>query len=261
MNKFNLNSNKKLSRPSEILLVKKQLEAIVSAANQGETGAAKILSSFTRFVRPIDITRFLVYYECFQKIKNIQGVVIDLGVLHGHSTFSIAHVAEILEPRNYTRRIIGFDTFTGYDVKSFTEQDGISKSEIDQFVAFNESFSSLEELTAAAKLFSSGQLLPQFEKIEFVAGNAVETIPVWLEKNPGISVAMIILGTDIYEPTKVALDCFYERMPKGSLLLFGAANYNPNPGETKAIMDTIGLQNMRLERFDFATKFSYALKD
>ena len=261
MNQINLNSNKKLNRPSEISALKKRLEAIVSVGNQGETGAAKIISSFTRFVRPIDITRFLVYYECFKKIKNIQGVVIDLGVLHGHSTFSIAQVAEILEPRNYTRRIIGFDTFAGYDVKSFTERDGVSKGEIDQFVAFNESFSSLEELTAAAKLFSSDQLLPQFEKIEFVAGNAVETIPIWLEKNPGISVAMMILGTDIYEPTKVALDCFYERMPKGSLLLFGAANYNPNPGETNAIMDTIGLENMRLERFDFATKFSYALRE
>jgi|688.fasta_scaffold99225_2 hypothetical protein len=260
MKNFNINSNLKLMRSAEVSAINKRLENIIKSANEGRMGAAKILSSFTRYVRPSDITRLLVYYECFKKIKNTQGVIIDLGVLHGFSTFSMANFSEILEPRNYTRRIIGFDTFKGYDTDNFTEKDGISEHELDQFINFNDSYSSLKEMKDFANTFTDEQLLPQFSKIEFVAGNAVDTIPLWLEKNPGICVAMIIFGTDIYEPTKTALENFYDRMPKGALLLFGAINYNANPGETKAVVDTLGINNLQLERFDFSTKFSYAIK-
>ena len=52
----------------------------------------------------------------------------------------------------------------------------------------------------------------------------------------------------------------YPLMPKGGLVLVTAAGYNYNPGETQAIMDSVGIENIELKRFDFATKWSYFIK-
>lgn len=49
-------------------------------------------------------------------------------------------------------------------------------------------------------------------------------------------------------------------MPKGAVVLFGATSFDGNPGETAALRDVVGIDAVRLERFDFATKWSYFVK-
>ena len=100
--------------------------------SNGTNGAAKIIQSFPRWIRQLDITRFLVYYEIFKKILDVHGSICEIGILHGNCTFSMAQFSEILEPRNYTREIIGFDTFKGHTL-DFDPKDSMDDSEIDLF--------------------------------------------------------------------------------------------------------------------------------
>ena len=46
----------------------------------------------------------------FKEILNVHGIV-ECGVLYGNGTMTFAHLSSILEPVNFTRKIIGFDTF------------------------------------------------------------------------------------------------------------------------------------------------------
>lgn len=102
--------------------------------------------------------------------------------------------------------------------------------------------------------------MKQFEKIRLVKGDASETIPMFVKENPHLIVSLLICGTDIYSPTYTALKHFYPLMPKGAVVLFGATSFNVNLGETVALKDVVGIDAVRLERFDFATKSSYFVK-
>ena len=64
---------------------------------------------------------------------------------------------------------------------------------------------------------------------------------------------------DIYEPTKVALEHFVPRMPKGGIIIFDELNSKDWIAETKAVLDTIGIHKLKIERFSFDSHISYAV--
>jgi hypothetical protein len=48
-------------------------------------------------------------------------------------------------------------------------------------------------------------------------------------------------------------------MPKGAVLAFDELNQAQWPGETQAVMETVGLRNLRIKRFPFAPQISFAV--
>ena len=48
-------------------------------------------------------------------------------------------------------------------------------------------------------------------------------------------------------------------MPKGAIVAFDELNAPNWPGETLAVMETIGIRNLRIERFQLDTLISYAI--
>ncbi len=72
-------------------------------------------------------------------------------------------------------------------------------------------------------------------------------------------VALLYLDFDLYEPTKIAIQTLLPRMPKGSLLVFDELDQAAWPGETLAVLETVGLHNLRIERFPFTPQLSFAV--
>ena len=71
----------------------------------------------------------------------------------------------------------------------------------------------------------------------------------------------LYLDFDLYEPTKVAVETFLPRMPKGAILAFDELNQAAWPGETLAVLETVGLRSLRVQRFPFTPALSYAVLD
>ncbi len=69
--------------------------------------------------------------------------------------------------------------------------------------------------------------------------------------------APAFLGLDLYQPTKATLEMIRPRLTKGSVVAFDQVNDADCPGETLALMDAIGLNQVRLRRFRFASRVSY----
>ena len=46
-------------------------------------------------------------------IEKINGSIVECGTHRCNSTFLYYHLSSIIEPYNYNRKIIGFDTFEG----------------------------------------------------------------------------------------------------------------------------------------------------
>jgi hypothetical protein len=48
-------------------------------------------------------------------------------------------------------------------------------------------------------------------------------------------------------------------MPKGSILVFDELNEEAFPGETLAVMEMLKMNSLRVQRFDFEPRISYAV--
>src|SRR6186997_571888 len=72
------------------------------------------VENFPKYVRRQNLTRFLALYEIFNRVLNVKGSIVECGVNHGFGMMTWAKLSAILEPVNLTRRIYGFDTFSGF---------------------------------------------------------------------------------------------------------------------------------------------------
>ena len=108
--------------------------------------------------------------------------------------------------------------------------------------------------------FDDNRFLHQFPKVELVAGDACRTIPAYVETHRHLSVSLLFLDFDLYEPTKAALDHLLPRMPKGAVLAFDEINNANWPGETEALIRHLGtLNGMPIRKFDFDPNIAYAV--
>lgn len=213
------------------------------------------LSNFPKYVARQDITRFLAKYEIYKKILDVDGSIIECGVKFGGGLMTFAHLSSIFEPVNYTRKIIGFDTFAGFPY--LTKEDKGSVSKFAKKGGFKAN--SYNDLKESISLFDSNRFLGEIPKVELIKGDASRTIPKYLKENQHLVVALLYLDFDIYKPTKVAIENFLPRMPKGSIIVLDEINNPDFVGEPKAVLDTIGLSNLKIKRFSFNTFMSYAV--
>jgi hypothetical protein len=58
----------------------------------------EMFRSFPVFTPRYNIARFLAHYEIFKKVTELPGVIVDLGVFRGASTFTWAKLCEIFCP-------------------------------------------------------------------------------------------------------------------------------------------------------------------
>ena len=215
------------------------------------------LYNFPKYVPRQSLTNFLSKYEIFKKIQNIQGSIVECGVLFGGGLMSFAHFSSIFEPVNNQRRIIGFDTFSGFGDLHPTDKLGSSQYMKKGGLAVD-SFNDLKECILR---YDENRFLNHIPKIELVKGDATKTIPKYVKENPHLVVSLLHLDFDIYKPTKVALENFIPRMPKGGIIIFDELNSKDFQGETQALMDSLGISKLKIERFPFDSVISYAVLD
>jgi len=216
---------------------------------------AEKLSNFPKFVSRQNLTSFLARYELFKKILHVEGSIVDCGILFGGGLMAFAKLSAIFEPVNYQRKIIGFDTFAGYP--KLSKKDKNSNSSV--MLKGGLKIDTYNDLKKSVELFDANRFLNHIPKIELVKGNAVRTIPKYLKDNPHTVVSLLHLDFGPYEPTKVALENFLPLMPKGSVVAFESLNHKGYVGETKAALDSVGITNLRLQRFSFNSNMSYAV--
>jgi hypothetical protein len=72
-------------------------------------------------------------------------------------------------------------------------------------------------------------------------------------------VSLLFMDLDLYEPTRVALEQFVPRMPKGAIIAFDELDNPIWPGETLAAMAAIGLNKLSLRRFPWDPYVGYAV--
>jgi hypothetical protein len=175
-------------------------------------------------------------------------------VAYGAGTMSFSHFSSIYEPVNYTRRIIGFDTFEGFPSLTTVDKGGSEHA----FVG-GMHVDSYSELKTCIDLYDQNRTVGHIPKVELVKGDALKSIPEYVEKNPHLVISLLYLDFDLYEPTLAALKHFLPRMPKGAILAFDELAIPDWSGETMAVMEEVGISNLRIQRMPFDTTRSFAI--
>ena len=213
------------------------------------------LAHFPVFSTRQMITRFIEAYELYKIVRNVPGNFVECGVGSGSFLMSLAHFSSIFEPFHYTRKIVGFDTFEGF-TEPYPEDKSSNASHMKKGGL---SWESYEILLKTAKFYDQNRPLGHMEKIELVKGDISETLPQYIESNPSLIVGLLHLDLDLYKPTKDTIELLLKRIPKGGMIIFDEPNHTDYPGETIAMMEALGINNLRLQRLEMSPMAAYAI--
>ncbi|MDD5473258.1 MAG: hypothetical protein PHU34_03815 [Candidatus Methanoperedens sp.] len=213
----------------------------------------EILPNIGLFLTSKNLSRILFFYEIYKKILDTHGIIVEFGVRWGQTLSLMSSLRGIFEPFNRHRKIVGFDTFEGF--KGMAQEDGeLCNCKEGSFSVTSNYEDYLDKI-----LFLQEQLnpIPHLKKYELVKGDARKTVPEYLKKHPETIISLAIFDFDIYSPTKSALEAIQPHLYKGSVLVFDELCDDVFPGETIALMETIGLKNLRIKRYPMTSRISY----
>ena len=191
----------------------------------------------------------LTRIKLFEMIKDVQGSIVECGVFNGNSLMLYQHLSSIYEPISHHRKIIGFDTFTGFP--------SISKKDPENLKAGMLQGASKQHLLEWIKIQDLNRSLGNIEKIELIEGDANLTIPKYVEETKHLLVSLLYLDFDLYEPTLTALKNFLPLMPKGGVVAFDELSQKTFFGETVALKETLDINKLRLTKFYYDPNVSY----
>lgn len=187
------------------------------------------------------ISRLLYYNDLYKKIVGVAGCILEFGVQWGATLSQLISLRAIYEPYNHRRHIYGFDTFEGF-ASTHKLKDGGHLKKGDYKVKKNYQ----NDLENLLRLHESNCPIPQIKKFTLIKGDVSETANTWVKENPHAIIAMAIFDMDVYAPTKKALEAIKPKLVKGSLLIFDELNCQEFPGETLAVDEVLGLNNLKL---------------
>ena len=211
----------------------RQREALEALFENTQLTDFEKFRNFPVFTPRFNIARFLAHYEIFKQIVDVPGVIVDLGVFRGASTFTWAKLCEIFCPTDIRKTVFGFDTFEGFT--EISAQDGPQKPEQDVVPGGYFGGGTIEgDLKMAQEAMNHDRHLRHIDRVQLIKGDVVKTIPEFAaEKGEGLRIAL--LNLDLYGPTKTALEYFVPKMARGGIIVVDEYAVDTFGGETKAV--------------------------
>jgi hypothetical protein len=202
----------------------------------------ELLVNLGMYMRSGALAKILFLDEIYRMVVGIPGHVMEFGVWWGQSIATFENLRAIHEPYNHQRRIVAFDTFTGYpevgakDRRSDIISEGVYK--------VNEGYEAY--LAELVDFHEKENVMSHVKKHEICKGDVRETLPAWLTENPQAFVALSFFDMALYEPTREALKAISPRLIKGSIVVFDELNHKDYPGETEAALEVLGTEKFEI---------------
>jgi hypothetical protein len=238
-----------LSSPEEKDVLKQFVAHLKSAPLPDD----ELLPNLGLFLTSKNLSRILFFYEIYKKIVNTHGIIVEFGVRWGQTLSIMAALRSIFEPFNRHRKIVGFDTFAGF--KGMSQKDGSHCQCEDGSFSVTADYE--EYLNNILLMQEKLNPMSHLRRYELVKGDAVVTVPRYLKEHPETIISLAVLDFDIYAPTKAALEAIRPHLCKGSILVFDELCDDILPGETIALRETLGLNNVRLQRYAMTSRISF----
>jgi hypothetical protein len=215
----------------------------------------EILQNLGLFLNSKNLSKILFLDYLYKKVVDVFGCVVDFGTRYGNNAAIFSGLRGIYEPFNRHRKILAFDTFEGF--QHITEKDG--KSELMKNGNDRVGKNYDKYLEKILFLQEKDNPISHIKKHSVFKGNAPEMLSAYLKKYPQTIMAMVYFDFDIYEPTKKCIELILPHLVKGSIIVFDELGDDDSPGETIALQESIGLNNVKLERYRYVSRASYCI--
>jgi len=191
--------------------------------------------------------------ELYRKILPVHGIVMEFGTRWGQNLSLFHSFRGMWEPFNWSRKIVGFDTFEGFPGAALSEADGKGAHVVPGGHGVSARYEGyLERLL---EYHQSESPIAHIKKYEVVKGDVSQTVPDYLKNNPETIIAFAYFDLDLYKPTKDCLTAILPHLTKGSVLGFDELVHHSFPGETVALREVLGLAKYPIERVSDGSGF------
>lgn len=172
-----------------------------------------LLTNMGLYTRSSALAKILFLDEMYRKIIKVPGKIMVFGLWWGQDAIVFENLRAIHEPYNHARKIVGFDTFTGYPGEEIGEND--KESDIIKTGGYAVSDGYFDYLEKLAQYHEDENIMYNIKKMEFIKGDVVETVPAYFNSHPEIIVAMAYFDLALYKPTKVCLEYVLKSCVRG----------------------------------------------
>ncbi len=213
----------------------------------------EILENLGLFLTSKNLSRIFFMEHIYKQIVEVPGVVMEMGTRFGNNISLFSAFRSMYEPFHRHRKIIGFDTFDGFP--EVTPEDG--KSDLMEKGNLKVGEGYYEYLDNLMKQRELNEPLSHIKKYRLIRGDAIIELAKYLDENPQTIISLMYFDFDIYKPTRECLKMVKSYLTKGSILAFDELNDDDSPGETQALREVIGLNNVSLKRLSNVARSSY----
>jgi hypothetical protein len=207
------------------------------------------------FLNRQSLSRIIFMHQLYQKILSVHGVVMEFGSRWGQNLALFSSFRGMYEPYNYSRKIIGFDTFEGFP--SVTDKDRRSDHVDTGGYSVTPGYETY--LRAVLDYHEQESPIGHMKKYELVKGDASTKLREYLDGHRETVIAFAYFDFDIYEPTKECLRIICDYLTRGAVVAFDEVNHPLFPGETIALQEAVGISNCRLMRSPLNPTIAYFL--
>lgn len=216
-------------------------------------GDIEIMNNLTLFLRKNIFHEILSMNCLYRKILDIPGIVIELGCRWGQRLSTFTSLRGIYEPYNFKRKIVGFDTFSGF--KEINKEDiGCRKLDIRNFSTTEDYDIFLNDLLGVLENESP---LSHIKKYDIIKGDVIETLPLYLKENTSTIVGLVYFDLDLYKPTLECLKTLLPYMHQETIIAFDEFAHPTYPGETSAFKEFANISNSKLMQIENTTYPTY----
>lgn len=201
---------------------------------------------FPVLVRRQWLKRFLAHNELFLKTLEVPGDVAELGVFRGLGLMTWANFLESYCISDRTKIVYGFDNWKGF--VTLAKEDGSIEEDVQKLSGGFSPEAYYQELKDAIHIFDNDRFVPWKDRVKLIEGNIEDTVPQFSKENPGIRFSLIHFDCDLYEPTKIGLEYFWDRLSRGGVMLFDEYAIKEWPGETKAADEFFADKNVDIKK-------------
>lgn len=213
----------------------------------------ELLLNLGLFLTSQTLSRILFMDFLYKQALEVQGVVMEFGCRWGQTLSLFSAMRGIYEPFNRLRKIIGFDTFSGFP--GISEKDG--DGNMMKRGSYSVSSKYEEYLNKVLEFQEQESPLAHLKKFELVKGDITVTLEEYLKRNPETIISLAYFDLDLYEPTFKCLEAIKDRLTRGSIIGFDEINEHETPGETLALKEVFGLDRYKIRRFPYSARTSY----
>ncbi len=221
-----------------------------------------ILRNFPLYVRRVTMKRFLAHYELFCNTLDLPGDIVELGVYRGTTLLQWANFLECRAIGDRTKRVIGFDNFAGF--RSLHEKDGPEDKRAGKVPGGFDSHEMEQQLNDMIAIFDQDRFVPEKKRCHLVTGDIEDTVPQFTVEHPGLRISLLHFDCDMYLPTKVGLEQFWDKVVPGGVVIFDEYGIEPWAGESAAVDEFFAQRKLtpKLRKFDWhATPGAFVIKD